>query len=194
MPSPLTSPKENRAPFDAQQIDEMFRAFQASLNADLCTNEECVHDREMSYLDRFMKNKPLKFWGAPEAEKAKSEADLWWGTIRAQYNIEEMKFDNFEQLFLKCYFLDAMKHTKIQEFLDLKQGNMTVAEYVTKFIKLSQGPKTYHEIVEVAYELEQNYLFTQNNQNMYKGLGSRKMTKNSMRTNKGAVVAVVDMV
>ncbi|KAM1067593.1 hypothetical protein ACFX15_022221 [Malus domestica] len=72
MPSPLTSPKENRAPFDAQQIDEMFRAFQASLNADLCTNEECVHDREMSYLDRFMKNKPLKFWGAPEAEKAKS--------------------------------------------------------------------------------------------------------------------------
>ncbi|KAM1067595.1 hypothetical protein EV1_022587 [Malus domestica] len=87
-----------------------------------------------------------------------------------------------------------MKHTKIQEFLDLKQGNMTVAEYVTKFIKLSQGPKTYHEIVEVAYELEQNYLFTQNNQNMYKGLGSRKMTKNSMRTNKGAVVAVVDMV
>ncbi|KAM1172598.1 hypothetical protein ACFX15_022222 [Malus domestica] len=92
-----------------------------------------------------------------------------------------------------------MKHTKIQEFLDLKQGNMTVAEYVTKFIKLSkysdgQGPKTYHEIVEVAYELEQNYLFTQNNQNMYKGLGSRKMTKNSMRTNKGAVIAVVDMV
>ncbi|KAM1075052.1 hypothetical protein PS2_019631 [Malus domestica] len=112
MANPPTSPKENRALFDAQQIAEMFRAFQASTNADLRTNEERVHDREMSYLDHFMKNKLLKFWGAPEAEKAESwlehikkkmrslhvppefhvnlashvfegEADLWWGTIRA---------------------------------------------------------------------------------------------------------------
>ncbi|KAB2625972.1 enzymatic polyprotein-like [Pyrus ussuriensis x Pyrus communis] len=49
-----------------------------------------------------------------------------------------MKFDDFEQLFLKSYFLDATKHTKIQEFLDLKQGNMIVAEYVTKFVELSK--------------------------------------------------------
>ncbi|KAM2227720.1 hypothetical protein ACFXTI_014498 [Malus domestica] len=66
------------------------------------------------------------------------EADLWWGIICAQYNIEEMNFEDFEQLFLKRYFPDAMKHTKIQEFLDLKQENMTVAEYVAKFTKLSK--------------------------------------------------------
>ncbi|KAM1160982.1 hypothetical protein ACFX2I_000134 [Malus domestica] len=216
----LTSLNKNRASFDAQEIAEMFRAFQASTNAYFHTNEECIHDQEMSYLDHFMKNKPLKFWGAPEAEKAESwlehikknmrtlhvppelqvnvashvfegEADLWWGTIRAQYNLEEMNFDDFEQLFLNRYFPDAMKHTKIQEFLDLKQENMTVAEYVAKFAELSkysddiandkktkaikfrqglrdsvrrhivgQGRKTYHEIMEAAYELEQDYLFT----------------------------------
>ncbi|KAM1075051.1 hypothetical protein PS2_019630 [Malus domestica] len=84
-----------------------------------------------------------------------------------------------------------MKHTKIQEFLDLKQANMTVVEYVAKFTELSkysdgQGPKTYHEIVEAAYELEQDYLFTQKNQNQYKGSGLRKMTKKSMRSEQGS--------
>ncbi|KAM2226039.1 hypothetical protein TB2_019542 [Malus domestica] len=122
MANPPTSPKENRALFDAQQIAEMFRAFQASTNADLRTNEERVHDREMSYLDHFMKNKLLKFWGAPEAEKAES----WLEHIKKKMRS------------LHRYFPDAMKHTKIQEFLDLKQANMTVVEYVAKFTELSK--------------------------------------------------------
>ncbi|RXI09488.1 hypothetical protein DVH24_034105 [Malus domestica] len=193
MPRLLTSLNKNRASFDAQEIAEMFRAFQASTNAYFHTNEECIHDQEMSYLDHFMKNKPLKFWGAPEAEKAESWLEHIKKNMRTLHVPPELQVKQIYGgvLYVLSYFPYAMKHTKIQEFLDLKQENMTVAEYVAKFAELSkysddiandkktkaikfrqglrdsvrrhivgQGRKTYHEIMEAAYELEQDYMFT----------------------------------
>ena len=35
------------------------------------------------------------------------------------------------------YFLESARHAKAREFLELKQGTMTVLEYMAKFIELS---------------------------------------------------------
>ena len=36
------------------------------------------------------------------------------------------------------YFLDTARHAKAQEFLELKQGVMTVMDYVARFTELAQ--------------------------------------------------------
>ncbi|KAM1735673.1 hypothetical protein ACFX12_014115 [Malus domestica] len=150
--------------------------------------EEKKSEREVTYLDRFLKLKPMKC-GTPDSDKAKTwiknikkkldilkvpaknriklathvmegEADSWWDTVCDQNTDKEMTWDDFEQHFYDRYFPDALKQTRIKEFFELEQGNMTVAEYVSKYTKyiVGQGTKTYREIVDAAYALEQDHL------------------------------------
>ena len=41
------------------------------------------------------------------------------------------------------FFPASSRHAKVQEFLELKQGNMTVLEYVAKFIELARFEDDY---------------------------------------------------
>ena len=41
------------------------------------------------------------------------------------------------------YFSDTARHAKAQEFLELKQGTMTVLEYVARFIELARFTDDY---------------------------------------------------
>ena len=41
------------------------------------------------------------------------------------------------------YFSDIARHAKAQEFLELKQGTMTVMDYVAKFIELARFADDY---------------------------------------------------
>ena len=41
------------------------------------------------------------------------------------------------------YFLNTARHAKAQEFLDLKQGTMTVIEYVARFTELTRFADDY---------------------------------------------------
>ena len=41
------------------------------------------------------------------------------------------------------YFPDTARHTKAQEFLELKQGKMTVIEYVSIFTELARFANDY---------------------------------------------------
>ena len=41
------------------------------------------------------------------------------------------------------YFLDTARHAKAQEFLELKQGTMTMIEYVAKFTELARFVDNY---------------------------------------------------
>ena len=41
------------------------------------------------------------------------------------------------------FFSDYARHAKAQEFLELKQGNMTVLEYVAKFTELAHFGDDY---------------------------------------------------
>ena len=44
----------------------------------------------------------------------------------------------FKTTFLGRFFPIEMKEAKVEEFINLKQGSMTVMEYYLKFVKLSR--------------------------------------------------------
>ena len=48
-----------------------------------------------------------------------------------------------QELFMGKFFPAFAKHAKAREFLELKQGNMTVLEYVAKFTELARFGDDY---------------------------------------------------
>ena len=54
-----------------------------------------------------------------------------------------MIWAEFHDLFMGKYFPDTACHTKAQEFLELKQGTMTVLEYVARFTELARFADDY---------------------------------------------------
>ena len=49
----------------------------------------------------------------------------------------------FRELFIGKFFPALARHAKAREFLELKQGNMTVLEYVAKFTELARFGDDY---------------------------------------------------
>ena len=47
-----------------------------------------------------------------------------------------MTWAEFHGLFMSKYFPTTARHAKAQEFLELRQGTMTVMEYMARFIEL----------------------------------------------------------
>ncbi|XP_058223028.1 uncharacterized protein LOC131332749 [Rhododendron vialii] len=68
----------------------------------------------------------------------KGEARYWWNLMEATHAVAIMTFAEFETLFLNKYFPTPLYLTKEQEFLNLKQGPMTVIQYAAKFEELSR--------------------------------------------------------
>ena len=54
-----------------------------------------------------------------------------------------MTWAEFHDLFMGKYFLDTARHAKAQEFLELRQGTMTVMEYVARFNELARFSDDY---------------------------------------------------
>ena len=54
-----------------------------------------------------------------------------------------MTWAEFHDLFMSKYFSDIARHAKAQEFLELKQGVMTVIEYVVRFTELAHFADDY---------------------------------------------------
>ena len=65
------------------------------------------------------------------------ESQVWSDWVKASRDIEAMTWGEFHELFMGKYFLATTKHVKAREFLELKQGTMTVLEYVAKFTESS---------------------------------------------------------
>ena len=67
-------------------------------------------------------------------------ADAWWQTVRAPYQImpEDIVWTTFKVQIADKYILAHIKWQKRAECQKLKQGSMTVLEYVTKFERLSK--------------------------------------------------------
>ena len=51
--------------------------------------------------------------------------------------------DLFHEFLMGKYFPTTARHAKAQEFLELKQGKMTVMEYVAKFAELARFANDY---------------------------------------------------
>ena len=67
----------------------------------------------------------------------KGEANYWW---EAKKNMEMdvvITWERFSRLFLDKYFPRFMENQMEIKFLELKQNNLSVAEYEAKFTELS---------------------------------------------------------
>ena len=65
------------------------------------------------------------------------ESQIWWEWVTTSRDLETMTWDDFRRLFMGKYFLVSSRHAKAREFLKLRQGTMTVLEYVARFIELA---------------------------------------------------------
>ena len=71
------------------------------------------------------------------AFRLKGESQIWWSWVRALRDPETMTWGEFREIFMDNFFPASARHAKAREFLDLKQGNMIVLEYVAKFTELT---------------------------------------------------------
>ena len=70
-------------------------------------------------------------------------AQVWWNWEKTSRDLEAMTWAEFQELFMGKYFPDTTRHVKAQEFLELKQGMMTVIEYVARFTELAHFADDY---------------------------------------------------
>ena len=71
------------------------------------------------------------------AFQLEGEAQVWWKWARTSRDLEAMTWAEFQELFMGKYFPETPRHAKAQEFLELKQGAMTMMDYVARFTKLA---------------------------------------------------------
>ena len=77
------------------------------------------------------------------AFQPEGEAQVWWNWAKTSRDLEAMTWAEFHDLFMGKYFPDTARHTKAQEFLEQKQGTMTVLEYVARFTELARFANDY---------------------------------------------------
>ena len=77
------------------------------------------------------------------------ESQIWWDWVRVSRDPETMTWGEFRELFMGKFFLASSRHAKAWEFLELKQGNMSVLEYVAKFTELARCRDVYVAIYMV---------------------------------------------
>ena len=72
------------------------------------------------------------------AFQLEGEARVWWRWVRTSRDLEVMTWAEFQELFMGKYFPETARHAEAQEFLELKQGVMTVMDYVARFTELAR--------------------------------------------------------
>lgn len=74
------------------------------------------------------------------------EADDWWVATHDKLTAagEEITWTVFQREFLRKYFPEDVRGKKEVEFLEFKQGNLSVVEYATKFSKLAKYHPHYN--------------------------------------------------
>ena len=89
------------------------------------------------------------------AFQLEGEAQVWWKWARTSRDLEAMTWVEFQELFMGKYFPET---AKAQEFLELKQGVMTVMDYATRFTELAQFADDYLAIDLVKVKRFENGL------------------------------------
>ena len=77
------------------------------------------------------------------AFQLEGEAQIWWNWAKTSKDLKAMTWAEFQELFMGKYFPDTARHAKAQEFLELKQGTMTVMDYVARFTELAHFDDDY---------------------------------------------------
>ena len=71
------------------------------------------------------------------------ESQVWWDWVKTSRDFEAMTWAKFHGLFMSKYFPATARHAKAQEFLELRQGTMTVMEYMARFTELARFGDDY---------------------------------------------------
>ena len=71
------------------------------------------------------------------AFQPEGESQVWLDWVKTSRDLEAMTWAKFHGLFMSKYFLATARHAKAQEFLELRQGTITVMEYVARFTELA---------------------------------------------------------
>ena len=77
------------------------------------------------------------------AFQLEGESQVWWDWAETYRDLEAMTWAEFHGLFMSMYFSATARHAKTEEFLELKQGIMTVMEYVARFTELARYADDY---------------------------------------------------
>ncbi|XP_075479353.1 uncharacterized protein LOC142520235 [Primulina tabacum] len=170
-------------PLQEQNIQNMFEIMHQFVQ--FCQqNQPRPHDQAQEHhieandraLERFLRFKPPKFEGKPDAYQAESwlskinkifsilnyseeqkvnfstylfeeAAHNWWRTVEHKWtkNHTPKMWDNFLQEFEGKYITQVILNTREREFMDLVQGDMTVAQYEAEFHRLIHYAPHYME-------------------------------------------------
>ncbi|KAA0025361.1 uncharacterized protein E5676_scaffold605G00440 [Cucumis melo var. makuwa] len=100
-------------------------------------------DLEKMYgIERLKKLGATVFEGSMDPADAEKEAEAWWKSIIARRNdARTLDWQTFRGIFEKKYYPTTYCEAKRDEFLQLKQGSLSVAEYERKYTELSQCAK-----------------------------------------------------
>ncbi|XP_012844421.1 PREDICTED: uncharacterized protein LOC105964458 [Erythranthe guttata] len=63
----------------------------------------------------------------------KNEARNWWEGAKSGIDLANTTWEAFKVLFFEKYFSKNVRAQKLKEFLELKQGNLTIAEFTRRF-------------------------------------------------------------
>ena len=77
------------------------------------------------------------------AFQLEGESQVWWDWIKTSKNLEAMTWGDFCLLFMSKFFPASTRHAKAREFLELRQGAMTILEYMAKFTELARFADDY---------------------------------------------------
>ena len=110
----------------------------------------------------------------------KEGAAAWWDAVTVNIAEDEISWSKFKGLFEEQFMPTAGKTRLYREFLDLKQGSMTVSEYETKFNELSR-----YGLGLIDTSLKKNEMFVQGMRPEF----HEKMTAHP----KGSFVELIDL-
>ena len=65
-------------------------------------------------------------------------ASDWWELFQVGKEVNQICWEDFKTAFRSYHVPEALVEIKEEEFLNLKQGSMTVCEYHNKFTQLSR--------------------------------------------------------
>lgn len=68
----------------------------------------------------------------------RGDAGRWWETTRQRFVNREPSWVEFKEVFNGNYFPSWIRDQKTYEFIELTQGNMSVAQYEVEFISLAR--------------------------------------------------------
>ena len=68
----------------------------------------------------------------------RGNARIWWGVVSQIRDVRALSWEQFQGLFNEKYFSDVIRSSRMEEFVRLVQGRMTVTEYAQIFDRLAR--------------------------------------------------------